>query len=135
VWAGCVDLLQVEEALRRAKFKFPGRQKVIVSRKWGFTAHDRQDYVQWKKEGRLVDDGSNAKVGVCCLYITLSSIPQVAPRPARPLVSSHVFPAKPCARCPGMSRCSLRRSAKAWSCPMRVARTGMHCAAAERERM
>merc|ERR1712066_845056 len=24
------------EALRRAKFKFPGRQKVIVSRKWGF---------------------------------------------------------------------------------------------------
>jgi len=52
----------VEEALRRAKFKFPGRQKVIVSRKWGFTAHDRQDFVQWKKEGRLVDDGSNAKL-------------------------------------------------------------------------
>jgi hypothetical protein len=53
---------QVEEALRRAKFKFPGRQKVITSRKWGFTGHDRADYVNWKKEGRLVDDGSNAKV-------------------------------------------------------------------------
>ncbi|KAL3334015.1 hypothetical protein AABB24_030667 [Solanum stoloniferum] len=24
-----------QEALRRAKFKFPGRQKIIVSRKWG----------------------------------------------------------------------------------------------------
>merc|ERR1712139_336694 len=34
-----------EEALRRAKFKFPGRQKVVVSRKWGFTDYDRTDYL------------------------------------------------------------------------------------------
>ena len=26
-----------KEALRRAKFKFPGRQKIFVSRKYGFT--------------------------------------------------------------------------------------------------
>ena len=57
-----VHATKAVEAFRRAKFKFPGRQKVIVSRKWGFTAHDRQDFVQWKKEGRLVDDGSNAKL-------------------------------------------------------------------------
>merc|ERR1712198_322749 len=25
------------EALRRAKFKFPGRQKIFTSKKWGFT--------------------------------------------------------------------------------------------------
>merc|ERR1711957_1111667 len=29
------------EALRRAKFKFPGRQKIIVSKKWGFTSYSR----------------------------------------------------------------------------------------------
>lgn len=27
----------VWEALRRCKYKFPGRQKIIVSNKWGFT--------------------------------------------------------------------------------------------------
>ena len=28
----------------------------------GFTSFPRQDYVQWKKEGRLINDGVNAKV-------------------------------------------------------------------------
>lgn len=51
-----------EEALRRAKFKFPGRQKVVVSRNWGFTAFSREDYVLWKKEGRLEADGVNVKL-------------------------------------------------------------------------
>jgi large subunit ribosomal protein L10e len=46
-----------EEALRRAKYKFPGRQKVVASRNWGFTPHLRDDYLAWKKEGRLVNDG------------------------------------------------------------------------------
>mmetsp|Transcript_4923 Transcript_4923/g.8533 ORF Transcript_4923/g.8533 Transcript_4923/m.8533 type:complete len:234 (+) Transcript_4923:129-830(+) len=50
------------EALRRAKFKFPGQQKIIVSRKWGFTSMDRTDYVKWRKEGRLVNDGVNVKL-------------------------------------------------------------------------
>mmetsp|Transcript_11349 Transcript_11349/g.15453 ORF Transcript_11349/g.15453 Transcript_11349/m.15453 type:complete len:234 (-) Transcript_11349:142-843(-) len=60
----CKDQNQhvAEEALRRAKFKFAGRQKIIVSRKWGFTDYDRADYVQWKKEGRLDNDGVNAKL-------------------------------------------------------------------------
>ena len=55
---------QAQEALRRAKFKFPGRQKVVASRNWGFTPYSRDDYVQWKKEGRLVNCGVHAQVGV-----------------------------------------------------------------------
>lgn len=51
-----------EEALRRAKFKFPGRQKIVSSRNWGFTAYDREDYLLWKAEGRLLKDGVNAKL-------------------------------------------------------------------------
>ena len=55
-------LLQSQEALRRAKFKFAGRQKIVVSRNWGFTRFARSDYVAWKKSGRLINDGVNAKV-------------------------------------------------------------------------
>lgn len=49
------------EALRRAKFKFPGRQKIVVSKKWGFTKFDTADYVRMRKEGRLIADGNLAK--------------------------------------------------------------------------
>jgi large subunit ribosomal protein L10e len=49
------------EALRRAKFKFPGRQKIVISKKWGFTKYDKAQYVQWRKEGRLIADGNQAK--------------------------------------------------------------------------
>ena len=31
----------------------------------GFTRFSRDDYIQWKKEGRLVNDGVNAKVEHC----------------------------------------------------------------------
>lgn len=33
-----------KEALRRSKFKFPGRQKIFVSRKFGFTKLVKSDY-------------------------------------------------------------------------------------------
>ena len=52
----------VIEALRRAKYKFPGRQKVVVSRKWGFTKLDRDDFLSLREQGRLVPDGSHVKV-------------------------------------------------------------------------
>lgn len=32
------------ESLRRAKYKFPGRQNIIVSNKWGFTEFDHKQY-------------------------------------------------------------------------------------------
>merc|ERR1711862_73294 len=40
------------EALRRAKFKFPGRQKIYVSSKWGFTKWPRADYEKMREERR-----------------------------------------------------------------------------------
>ncbi|KAL9312769.1 hypothetical protein ACSQ67_018221 [Phaseolus vulgaris] len=54
-----------QEALRRAKFKFPGRQKIIVSRKWGFTKFSRSDYLKFKSENRIMPDGVNAKLLGC----------------------------------------------------------------------
>lgn len=45
------------ESFRRAKFKFPGRQKIVVSKKWGFTQFKRDEYVEFKSEGRLKHQG------------------------------------------------------------------------------
>ena len=52
----------VMEALRRAKYKFPGRQRLCYSENWGFTKLKRDRYEALKKEGRLVKDGINVKV-------------------------------------------------------------------------
>ncbi|KAI9017136.1 ribosomal protein L10e/L16 [Gaertneriomyces semiglobifer] len=49
------------EGLRRAKYKFPGRQKVIVSNKWGFTKCTREEYVEQRKAGMLQPDGAYVK--------------------------------------------------------------------------
>ena len=50
------------EALRRAKFKFPGRQKIFVSRKFGFTKLVKADYYRLQKEGKIKPDGVGCKV-------------------------------------------------------------------------
>ncbi|EYC09444.1 hypothetical protein Y032_0060g3122 [Ancylostoma ceylanicum] len=50
------------EAFRRAKFKFPGRQLIVVSRKWGFTRWDKADYERMRAEGRLRSDGVNVQL-------------------------------------------------------------------------
>merc|ERR1719231_2092718 len=42
------------EALRRAKFKFPGRQKIHVSSHFGMTQFKKEDYKKWKEIGRLI---------------------------------------------------------------------------------
>jgi len=44
----------IQEALRRARYKFPGRQKIIVSRKWGFTNVNREDYMKLKEDKRVL---------------------------------------------------------------------------------
>ena len=44
----------VQEALRRARYKFPGRQKIIESRKWGFTQVNREDYLKLKEDKRVL---------------------------------------------------------------------------------
>merc|ERR1712232_195869 len=49
------------EALRRAKFKFPGRQKIHVSSKFGLTQFSKDDYQKWKDSGRLIPNGIDVK--------------------------------------------------------------------------
>ena len=46
------------EALRRAQYKFPGRQKIIVSKNWGFTPLRRDEYLEKRKEGKVRIDGA-----------------------------------------------------------------------------
>ncbi|KGO56897.1 Ribosomal protein L10e/L16 [Penicillium expansum] len=46
------------EALRRSMYKFPGRQKVIVSKMWGFTHLQREEYLRLKEDGLLRSDGA-----------------------------------------------------------------------------
>jgi len=49
------------EALRRAKFKFPGRMKIHVSNNFGFTRFKKDEYQKWKALGRLIPDGIGVK--------------------------------------------------------------------------
>mmetsp|Transcript_11821 Transcript_11821/g.17793 ORF Transcript_11821/g.17793 Transcript_11821/m.17793 type:complete len:124 (-) Transcript_11821:36-407(-) len=51
----------VIEALRRAKYKFPGTQQILQSTKWGFTQYTREEYVKGRKEKYIEADGNNAK--------------------------------------------------------------------------
>jgi large subunit ribosomal protein L10e len=46
------------EALRRSQYKFPGRQKIIVSKNWGFTPLRREEYMDKKAEGKVLVDGA-----------------------------------------------------------------------------
>ncbi|KAF8629038.1 hypothetical protein AX14_011154 [Amanita brunnescens Koide BX004] len=46
------------EALRRARYKFPGRQKIIVSKKWGFTNVSKDEYLKLKEDKRVMPDGA-----------------------------------------------------------------------------
>merc|ERR1712110_999393 len=50
-----------ELALRRSKDKFPGRQMVFVSRKYGFTKHTMADFMRLKKAGKIMGDGVSVK--------------------------------------------------------------------------
>eukprot|EP00276_Gloeochaete_wittrockiana_P006178 CAMPEP_0184654352 /NCGR_PEP_ID=MMETSP0308-20130426/12043_1 /TAXON_ID=38269 /ORGANISM="Gloeochaete witrockiana, Strain SAG 46.84" /LENGTH=216 /DNA_ID=CAMNT_0027090301 /DNA_START=27 /DNA_END=677 /DNA_ORIENTATION=+ len=52
----------VVEALRRAKYKFPGRQRIVVSKNWGFTRYTKEEYQTLKENGRIIPDGSHCKV-------------------------------------------------------------------------
>jgi len=50
------------EALRRAKFKFAGRQTVFVSRKFGFTKIINSDFQRLLKDNKIIGDGVCVKV-------------------------------------------------------------------------
>jgi large subunit ribosomal protein L10e len=51
-----------KEALRRSMMKFPGRQKIAISRKFGFTKYTKQEFAALTKEGKIIPDGVNVKV-------------------------------------------------------------------------
>ena len=55
----------VIEALRRCKFKVPGRQKIAVSKKHGFTNISREEYAELKSQGRIIPDGSYVAAARC----------------------------------------------------------------------
>jgi len=65
---------QVIEALRRAKYKFPGRQNIIVSNTWGFTHFTRKEYEQYKGENRLIDRGAHSVLRVARGPITPEAV-------------------------------------------------------------
>ena len=46
----------VIEALRRAKFKFPGCQKSHISKKWGFTKFNAREFEDMVAEKGLIPD-------------------------------------------------------------------------------
>ncbi|ELR07218.1 hypothetical protein GMDG_02445 [Pseudogymnoascus destructans 20631-21] len=50
------DRLQQE-----AMYKFPGQQKVVVSRNWGFTKVKREDYQTMRETGQLRLDGAGVQ--------------------------------------------------------------------------
>jgi len=56
------NVKQVVESLRRAKYKFPGRQNIIVSNRWGFTNLTKDEYAKLQAQGRIVDRGAHVKI-------------------------------------------------------------------------
>ncbi|XP_021572775.1 60S ribosomal protein L10-like [Carlito syrichta] len=52
----------VIEALHRAKFKFPGCQKIhIISKKWGFSKFNTDEFEDLVAENQLIPDGCRVK--------------------------------------------------------------------------
>lgn len=50
------------EALRRAMYKFPGRQRVMKSKKFGFTDLLHDEYLKLKAEGKIINRGAHCVV-------------------------------------------------------------------------
>jgi len=56
------NLAHAKEALRRARYKFPGRQKLVEGATWGFTKISKDDFLGLQKDGRLIDCGVHVKI-------------------------------------------------------------------------
>ncbi|XP_048210575.1 60S ribosomal protein L10-like [Perognathus longimembris pacificus] len=64
IMSTCTKLQSEEhviEALRRAKFKFPGHQKIHISKNWGFTKFNAQEFKAKMAQKRLILDGCGVK--------------------------------------------------------------------------
>uniref|UniRef100_A0A8D2DUK5 Ribosomal protein L10e/L16 domain-containing protein n=1 Tax=Sciurus vulgaris TaxID=55149 RepID=A0A8D2DUK5_SCIVU len=51
----------VIEVLHKAKLKFPGHQKLHISKKWGFTKFNADEFEVMVAEKRLIPDGCRVK--------------------------------------------------------------------------
>ncbi|EHB18839.1 60S ribosomal protein L10 [Heterocephalus glaber] len=51
----------VIKSLHRAKFKFPGHQKIHISKKWGFTKFNANEFKDMATEKCLIPDGCGMK--------------------------------------------------------------------------
>jgi large subunit ribosomal protein L10e len=52
------NLKQCLEALRRTKMKFPGRQKIFISTRFGFTKYTRAEIDDHRAAGDIIPSGS-----------------------------------------------------------------------------
>jgi len=50
------------DALRRAAMKFPGRQKIVVSQKMGFSHMTHQQYLKANRQGNIIGDGAFCRI-------------------------------------------------------------------------
>ena len=55
----------VLEALRRAKYKFPGRQRVAASQFWGFTKIKKDEFQKMLDDGKVKPDGCEFPASPC----------------------------------------------------------------------
>jgi len=55
------NIAHAKEALRRARYKFPGRQKLVQGTTWGFTNFTQEEYLDLKSQGRLINCGVHCK--------------------------------------------------------------------------
>lgn len=83
----------------------------------GFTAYLRDDYLEWKREGRLVNDGVNAKVrrratSCACLWHSHAARLLHLPGPLQRLLLNLSFAALPASAAAGQPRSPGR--ARAW---------------------
>jgi large subunit ribosomal protein L10e len=51
----------VMESLKRAKFKFAGHHRIVVSKKWGFTDLNRDEYPLARNDGSIELDGCHIR--------------------------------------------------------------------------
>jgi large subunit ribosomal protein L10e len=50
---------KIVEAMRRASYKFAGRQNIVVSNKWGFTPHPTEEYERLRAADRFISQGNH----------------------------------------------------------------------------
>jgi len=56
------DIPHAKEALRRARYKFPGRQKLVQGDTYGFTKLRNDEFKELQSKGRLIDCGVHVKI-------------------------------------------------------------------------